>query len=42
MRGAQEGGVVAPRGDRKKLRAILADSREAKGRRRIGGEMGMQ
>ena len=34
-------GVVAPRGDEKKLRATLEDSREAKRRRRSGGEMGM-
>ena len=34
--------MVAPRGDRKRLRATIVDSRKAKGRRRIGGEMGTQ
>ena len=35
-RGVKDKGVVAPRGYEKKLWASLADSREAKSRRRIG------
>ena len=41
MRGAEEEGVVAPRGDGKKFQATLAYSQEAKRRRRSGGDMGM-
>ena len=40
-RGEEEEGVVAPRGDEKKLWATMEDSKEAKRRRRSGGEMGM-
>ena len=35
--GRRGGGVVEPRGDREKLWATLADSREAKGRRIVWG-----
>ena len=34
--------MVVTRGDGKKLRAILADSQEAKRKTSIGGEMSMQ
>ena len=39
--GAEKEGVVAPRGDGKKLRATLEDSREAKRSKRSVGEIGM-
>ena len=40
-RGAEEKGVVAPRGDRKTHRFTLVELHEAERRRSFGGEMGM-